>query len=180
MSRTLDKFGLPFDKATPLEHFPKALKRGVNRCERVWTGVNRCEQVGTGVKSFDQVSISALRRSYQNRCEVVNNWWGMISKSNNEERPAEHERHRKTIDVSPSGLLQGGRTAKRRLSFCVFLMFCWSFFIIGGVKYCFSWRVSRTLAKFGVPFDKATPLYIVHFPKALKRPRINAGPASIY
>ena len=35
----------------------------------------------------------------------------------------------------------------------------------------------RTLAKFGVPFDKATPL--VHFPKRLKRPRNNAGPAGI-
>ena len=34
------------------------------------------------------------------------------------------------------------------------------------------------LAKFGLPFEKATPL--VHFPKALKRPRNNAGPASIY
>ena len=34
------------------------------------------------------------------------------------------------------------------------------------------------LAKFGLPFDKATPL--VHFPTALKRPRNNAGPASIY
>ena len=34
----------------------------------------------------------------------------------------------------------------------------------------------RTLAKFGLPFEKATPL--VHFPKALKRPRNNAGPAS--
>ena len=44
---------------------------GVNRCERVLTGVNRCEQVGTGVKSFDQVLIPALRRSYQNRCEVL-------------------------------------------------------------------------------------------------------------
>ena len=32
------------------------------------------------------------------------------------------------------------------------------------------------LAKFGLPFDKATPL--VHFPKALKRLRNNAGPAS--
>ena len=32
------------------------------------------------------------------------------------------------------------------------------------------------LAKFGLPFDKATPL--VHFPKALKRTRNNAGPAS--
>ena len=35
----------------------------------------------------------------------------------------------------------------------------------------------RTLAKFGLPFEKATPL--VHFPKALKRPRNNAGPAGI-
>ena len=35
----------------------------------------------------------------------------------------------------------------------------------------------RTLAKFGLPFEKATPL--VHFPKALKRPRINAPPARI-
>ena len=35
----------------------------------------------------------------------------------------------------------------------------------------------RTLAKFGLPFGKATPL--VHFPKALKRPRNNAGPAGI-
>ena len=35
----------------------------------------------------------------------------------------------------------------------------------------------RTLAKFGVPFGKATPL--VHCPKALKRPRNNAGPAGI-
>ena len=34
----------------------------------------------------------------------------------------------------------------------------------------------RTLPKFGVPFEKATPL--VHFPKALERPRNNAGPAS--
>ena len=34
----------------------------------------------------------------------------------------------------------------------------------------------RTLPKFGLPFEKATPL--VHFPKALKRPRNNAGPAS--
>ena len=33
------------------------------------------------------------------------------------------------------------------------------------------------LAKFGLPFKKATPL--VHFPKALKRPRNNAGPAGI-
>ena len=32
------------------------------------------------------------------------------------------------------------------------------------------------LAKFGVPFDKATPL--VHFPKRLKRPRNTARPAS--
>ena len=32
------------------------------------------------------------------------------------------------------------------------------------------------LAKFGIPFDKATPL--VHFPKSLKRPRNNTGPAS--
>ena len=43
------------------------------------------------------------------------------------------------------------------------------------VKYCFSYRVRRTLAKFGLPFEKATPL--VHFPKALKRPRNNAGAA---
>ena len=46
------------------------------------------------------------------------------------------------------------------------------------VKYCFSWRVRRTLAKFGLPLEKATPL--VHFPKALKRPQNNAGPASVY
>ena len=38
--------------------------------------------------------------------------------------------------------------------------------------------MSRTLTKFGLPFDKATPL--VHFPKALKRPRNNAGPASLH
>ena len=36
--------------------------------------------------------------------------------------------------------------------------------------------VRRTLAKFGLPFEKATPL---HFPKAFKRPRNNAGPAGI-
>ena len=36
--------------------------------------------------------------------------------------------------------------------------------------------MSRTLYKFGVPFDKATPS--VHFPKRLKRPRNTAGPAS--
>ena len=35
----------------------------------------------------------------------------------------------------------------------------------------------RTLAKFGLPCEKATPL--VHFPKALKRPWNNAGPAGI-
>ena len=39
-------------------------------------------------------------------------------------------------------------------------------------------EVFLTLAKFGLPFDKATQL--IHFPKALKRPRNNAGPASIY
>ena len=38
--------------------------------------------------------------------------------------------------------------------------------------------MSRTLAKFGLPFDKATPL--VQFTKALKRPRNNVGPASVY
>ena len=38
--------------------------------------------------------------------------------------------------------------------------------------------MSRTLVKFGVPFDKATPL--VHFLKRLKRPRNTAGPASQY
>ena len=37
--------------------------------------------------------------------------------------------------------------------------------------------MKRTLAKFGLLFEKATPL--VHFPKALKRPRNNAGPAGI-
>ena len=46
------------------------------------------------------------------------------------------------------------------------------------VKYCFSERVRRTLAKFGQPFERATPL--IHFQKAFKRPRNNAGPASIY
>ena len=35
----------------------------------------------------------------------------------------------------------------------------------------------RTPAKFGLPFEKATPL--VHFPKALKHPRNNACPAGI-
>ena len=34
------------------------------------------------------------------------------------------------------------------------------------------------LAKFGLPFEKATPL--AHFPKSLKRPRNNAGPAGQY
>ena len=47
-----------------------------------------------------------------------------------------------------------------------------------GVKYCFSWMMSRTLSKFSLPFDEATTS--VHFPKALKRPRNNAGPASMY
>ena len=37
--------------------------------------------------------------------------------------------------------------------------------------------MSRTQSKFGLPFEKATPL--VHFPKALKRPLNNAGPAGI-
>ena len=36
------------------------------------------------------------------------------------------------------------------------------------MKYCFPYRVRRTLANFGLPFEKATPL--VHFPKALERP----------
>ena len=62
------------------------------------------------MNSFDQVLIPALRRSYQDRCEVL-------------------------------------------------------FFLEGE---------SHT----SLPFDKATP--VVHFPKALKRPRNNAGPASIY
>ena len=35
----------------------------------------------------------------------------------------------------------------------------------------------RTLAKFGLPFEKPTPL--VHCPNAIKRPRNNAGPAGI-
>ena len=35
----------------------------------------------------------------------------------------------------------------------------------------------RTLAQFGLPFEKATLLG--HCPKALKRPRNNAGPAGI-
>ena len=42
----------------------------------------------------------------------------------------------------------------------------------------FPWRWERTLAKFGLPFEKATPLE--HFPKALKRPRNTGGPASFY
>ena len=37
--------------------------------------------------------------------------------------------------------------------------------------------MSRTLSKFSLPFDEATTS--VHFPKALKRPRNNAGPAGI-
>ena len=44
-----------------------------------------------------------------------------------------------------------------------------------GVKHYFSSTVRCTLAKFGLPFEKATPL--VHFPKALERPRNNVGPA---
>ena len=36
----------------------------------------------------------------------------------------------------------------------------------------------RTLAKFGLPFEKATPL--VHLQKARICPRNNAGPASYY
>ena len=39
-------------------------------------------------------------------------------------------------------------------------------------------EVSCTLLKICLPFDQATPL--VHFPKALKRPRNTAGPASLY
>ena len=35
----------------------------------------------------------------------------------------------------------------------------------------------RTLANFGLPFEKATPL--VHFSMVLKCPRNNAGPAGI-
>ena len=78
--------------------------------------MNIWEQVGTGVESFEQVLIPALRRSYQNRCEVL-------------------------------------------------------FFLEGE---------SHASQIFGLPFEKATPLYyIVHFPKALKRTRNNAGPASI-
>ena len=38
--------------------------------------------------------------------------------------------------------------------------------------------MSRTLSKFGLPFDEATTS--VQFPKALKRPRNNAGPASLF
>ena len=113
MRRTLAKFGLSFEKATPLVHFPKALKRGVNRCERVGTGVNRCEQVVTGVKSFDQVLIPALRRSYENRCVVL--------------FFLEGESH-------PSQILP---------------------------------TLRQTYA-------------IIHFPKAIKRPRKNGGLASIY
>ena len=46
------------------------------------------------------------------------------------------------------------------------------------VKYCFSKTMSRTLSKFSLPFDEATTS--VHFPKTLKRPRNNAGPANLY
>ena len=45
------------------------------------------------------------------------------------------------------------------------------------MKYCFSQRVRRTLAKFGLPFEKTTA--IVHCPNAIKRPQKNAGPAGI-
>ena len=44
-----------------------------------------------------------------------------------------------------------------------------------GVKYCFSLTMSHTLSKFSLPFDEAATS--VHFPRALKRPRNNAGPA---
>ena len=37
--------------------------------------------------------------------------------------------------------------------------------------------MSCTLSKFSLPFDEATTL--VHFPKTLKRPRNNRGPAGI-
>ena len=46
-----------------------------------------------------------------------------------------------------------------------------------GVKYCFSQTISLMLSKFSLPFDEATTS--VHFPNALKRPRNNAGPASL-
>ena len=45
-----------------------------------------------------------------------------------------------------------------------------------GVNYCFSQTMSRTLSKFSLPFNEATTS--VHFPKALKRPRNNSGPAT--
>ena len=37
--------------------------------------------------------------------------------------------------------------------------------------------MSRRLSKFSLPFDEATKS--VHFPKSLKRPQNNAGPAGI-
>ena len=37
--------------------------------------------------------------------------------------------------------------------------------------------MNRTLSKWSLPFDEATTS--VHFPKTLKRPRNNAGPAGI-
>ena len=57
MSRTLFKFCLPFDEATPAIHFWKAIKRSrntvglacVNRCEKVWTGFKKSEQVWSTV-----------------------------------------------------------------------------------------------------------------------------------
>ena len=46
MSRTLDKFGLTFDKATPLEHFPKALKRSLNNAGTAGIGLLIMKGIG--------------------------------------------------------------------------------------------------------------------------------------
>ena len=46
MRCTVDKFGLPFEKATPLVHCPKALKRPLNNAGPAVTGLLIMKGIG--------------------------------------------------------------------------------------------------------------------------------------
>ena len=79
MSRTLSKFCLPFDQATPAVHFLKAIKRprnnaglaSVNSGEQVWTGVNRWE--------FNSIQFN----SFITRYNGLSQWTEVLNKTKN-------------------------------------------------------------------------------------------------
>ena len=60
MSRTLAKYGLPFDKATPLVHFPKSLKRPWNNAD------SKALHIGRFNMQFQQDWPKEINYSYSN------------------------------------------------------------------------------------------------------------------